>query len=205
LARLGAARFDFDIVPLGYGWVFPKRNHLSIGVVSMRRGGVNLNETASRYLQALGVDRPIKVERHGYTIPVTPRRGAPARGRVLLAGDAAGFVDPVTGEGITAAIASGQLAARCLVQAKAEAKPAILAYNAAVKQRLLPELRAAQKLAFFLYECPRTRNWLFRRHGTRLNRAMTQVVTGQSTYRALLANPLNYLRLLAPAPAAVAT
>src|SRR5258707_852687 len=33
-----AARFDFGAVPGGYGWVFPKRAHLSIGVAATRRG-----------------------------------------------------------------------------------------------------------------------------------------------------------------------
>jgi flavin-dependent dehydrogenase len=169
---------------------------LSIGVVSMRRGGINLNDTVGHYLRRLGVDRPLKLERHGYVIPISPRRGGFAKGRVLLAGDAAGLVDPVTGEGITAAIASGQLAAQCIVQAQGEAAPAAAAYNAAVKRQWLPELRAARKLAYFLYECPRTRNWLFRRHGQRLSRAMMQVVSGDTTYRALLASPLNYLCLL---------
>lgn len=39
-----AARFDFGIVPYGYAWVFPKKEHLSIGVLSMRRTPINLNE-----------------------------------------------------------------------------------------------------------------------------------------------------------------
>ena len=39
-----SARFDVGVVPYGYGWVFPKREHLSIGVLTTRGDSTNLNE-----------------------------------------------------------------------------------------------------------------------------------------------------------------
>jgi len=52
-----------------------------------------------------------------YLAPMTTAVRAVARGRTLLAGDAAGFVDPLTGEGIALAIATGELAARAVLGA----------------------------------------------------------------------------------------
>jgi geranylgeranyl reductase family protein len=102
----GVARFDFEALEAGYGWVFPKREHLSCGVLTMRRGAGGLREALDRYLERVGVAPVLSAERHGYLIPVRPRRGGFARGRVLLAGDAAGFADALTGEGISIAMQS---------------------------------------------------------------------------------------------------
>jgi flavin-dependent dehydrogenase len=38
------ARFDIDAVPYGYAWNFPKKNHLSIGVLTTKKGRINLKE-----------------------------------------------------------------------------------------------------------------------------------------------------------------
>ena len=110
-----AARFDFGVVPAGYAWVFPKRDHLSIGVLTTRRGAANLPEYYRRYLELLGIGAPLHEERHGFIIPCRPRDGMFGARRVLFAGDAAGLADPVLAEGITAGILSGQLAARAIL------------------------------------------------------------------------------------------
>jgi geranylgeranyl reductase family protein len=69
-----AARFDFGLVPFGYGWVFPKEKHLSIGVLTTRRGAANLHDCYTRYLGLLGI-QPLAEERHGYMIPPCHGRG----------------------------------------------------------------------------------------------------------------------------------
>src|SRR5207247_11284228 len=58
----GAARFDFGPVRAGYGWVFPKRAHLPIGVCSMRSRAY-LNPRLARYLGLSGLDRLEHVEK----------------------------------------------------------------------------------------------------------------------------------------------
>jgi geranylgeranyl reductase family protein len=107
--------FDFGSVPQGYAWVFPKGDHLNVGIYSQscsagltrsgllryvkQRLGVNADHVTGQYLgmgaEASGVD---------YV-------RADLQGRVLLVGDAGGFVDPLTGEGIYGALLSGQAAA----------------------------------------------------------------------------------------------
>lgn len=185
-----AARFDFDVIPAGYGWVFPKARHLSIGVATMLRGGVNLHGVLDAYFSALGI--AAAGERHGWLIPYTPRRDGVARRRLLLAGDAAGLADPVTGEGITTALASGRLAARAIMEGgEVEAR-----YEAAVRRAFFGELRVGRVLARLLYQWPRARTMLFRRHGERLTHAMLDVAAGERTYVGSVSNPRNYARLL---------
>ena len=60
-----AARFDFGLTPHGYAWVFPKREHLSIGVLTTRRGSCNLNDEYARYLAHLGLTGPDKEVKKG--------------------------------------------------------------------------------------------------------------------------------------------
>jgi geranylgeranyl reductase family protein len=110
-----SARFDFGSVPSGYAWVFPKGSHLSVGAATMKRGNVSLTGLLEKHLWLLGIPLNKDVVRHGALVSSRPRSDDLVKGRVLLAGDAAGLADPVTGEGISFAVVSGQAAARALV------------------------------------------------------------------------------------------
>ena len=89
------------------------------------------------YMERLGITRIQKIERHGYLIPLAPRREALARGRILLAGDAAGLVDPVTAEGISYAIRSGQLAAKALADCQLDVSQAGKLYQTLLETEIL--------------------------------------------------------------------
>lgn len=178
----GVARFDFDLLPHGYAWVFPKQAHLSIGVLSVQRGRVNLPEALERYLKLLGLHAPIKLERHGYVIPIQPRRGPLAKGRVILAGDAAGLVDPVTAEGLTHAIVSGRLAAESILDGKMQPVDVAARYQHVMEHTILRELKIAAWLARLLYQWPRLSVRMFRKHGNALSEAVTEIVMGKRSY-----------------------
>jgi flavin-dependent dehydrogenase len=199
-ARLcSAARFDLGHVPFGYAWVFPKKEHLSVGVVSMRRGRTDLTGMLEQYLRLLGLANGVRrVERHGFVIPVRPRRGSFVSDRVLLAGDAAGFAEPLTGEGITLAIQSGHIAARALLASDLEPDRVRHAYDRALRRTILPELRWGSVLSRLTYDAPRARTWLARWNGSRFSELLADVFAGGRTYRELLTDPRNYLRVLNP-------
>ena len=194
-ARLaGTARFDFGPLPAGYGWVFPKRAHLSIGVCTMR-SGVNLNVGLMRYLDMLGLSRFEGVEKHGFFIPLGSRAEGVVRGRVLLAGDAASLADPVTGEGISAAIESGTLAARAILDGGDAPARVGEGYERALVA-LRREVRLGRVLARLTYDWPRLRRWVFRIHGQALSEGMTDVLMGDRTYAGLLSHAKTYAHLL---------
>lgn len=190
-------RFDFNTVDAGYAWVFPKRDHLSVGILSTRHVCPNLQAKLAEYLQRLGITRIEKTERHGYLIPLAPRRSPLACGRVLLAGDAAGLVDPVTGEGISHAIVSGKLAAAALTEGRLDAAKVSLIYQSLLEKNILGELRAARFLAKILYRYPRIRDAVFRLNGQKLCEFATKVILGEGSYRNAMKRPLNYLKFLA--------
>ncbi len=119
------ARYDliFDFAPLrgGYGWLFPKGDHINIGAgVFAPANGVSnpqLKQVTRSLLlayaeQKLGVTTLGGIT--GQQLGMGGHNYVP-RGRVLLAGDAAGLVDPLTGEGIHSAIVSGQAAAAAIL------------------------------------------------------------------------------------------
>ena len=103
-------RFDLGIIPYGYGWVFPKQDHLSIGVGHFRRMKIDLKQYCNLYIQDLGIRDTKKTIRHGFQIPTRPR-GLYGKRNIILAGDAAGLADPVVAEGISHALMSGIIAA----------------------------------------------------------------------------------------------
>ncbi|MEQ1681022.1 MAG: geranylgeranyl reductase family protein [Nitrospira sp.] len=192
------ARFDFDLLPHGYAWAFPKRQHLSIGVLSMAQRGSDLKSSMARYLDLLGCGSVTQIERHGFVIPVRPRRGPFVDKRILLVGDAAGFADPVTGEGISFAIQSGLIAAQSLIDGRFEEASVRSEYTRSLAERILPELRAGRWLARLLYDFPRIRSWAFSRQGQRLCEAVTDVMAGKRTYRDLVFTPRALLKHLTP-------
>ncbi|MBI3243875.1 MAG: hypothetical protein HYZ49_16450 [Chloroflexi bacterium] len=115
--------FRFDGVPLpGYGWLFPtSASSANVGVMLWPGRGTQLNTraavepfTQSPNLRPLlaGARRvsPIK----GYPIRIDFATAPTFGERVLLAGEAAGLVNPLTGEGIDFALESGHLAAEHL-------------------------------------------------------------------------------------------
>ena len=180
-------RFDVGLVPFGYAWVFPKASHLSVGVLTAHRGPINLHRQLEEYLRAIRLV-PRTMRRHGFVIPVRPRAGPLARGRVLLTGDAAGLADPLTAEGISPAARSGRLAARAIHDGwETRSDPARVSETYGTLLRpMLADLRVGRSLARLLYDHPRARAWIFRRMGQRLVEAITDVFLGVRTYRGSL-------------------
>ena len=192
----GTARFDFGFIDAGYAWVFPKRSHLSVGILTTGPANINLAAKLGDYLRNLGISRIEQAEKHGYVIPLEPRREPLSRGRVLLAGDAAGLADPITAEGISYALWSGRLAAEAIGAGRPDAAGVGRCYQALLEKNILADLRAARWLAAFVYHNPRLRHWAFRWQGRRLTNFVAGMVMGERGYRAALRNPLNYLKML---------
>ncbi len=111
----------------GYGWVFPKKNCINLGIgefqsaVSKARPKKPLKETYDAFIsllkekKLLPADFPVE-NLKGATLPIFPLENTYGD-RVLLCGDAAGFINPITGEGIYYAMASGQIAAQIIADA----------------------------------------------------------------------------------------
>ena len=114
--------FDFSPIIGGYGWLFPKADHINIGV------GAFAPATGASHAQLKQVTRALLLDYAQQKLGVTTLSHITGqqlgmgghsyipRGRVLLVGDAAGLVDPLTGEGIHSAVVSGQAAAAAILE-----------------------------------------------------------------------------------------
>jgi geranylgeranyl reductase family protein len=128
----------------GYYWIFPKAGHLSVGIGSMGRGRGQLLFRLKRHMAGLG----IHLERYpsrAHPLPLFSPRAERQKGRILLVGDAAGLVDPLTGEGIRHALVSGQLAA------EAVAHGPLASYSRWVHRRIGRDLWWASLFARMFY------------------------------------------------------
>jgi flavin-dependent dehydrogenase len=147
------------------------------------------------FLRASGIEAAGDVREHGHFIPVGARPGGFVRDHILLAGDAAGLIDPVTGEGITYALSSGLAAARALITGGMKPQAVREAYYGELKVPVLRELGWGRLLASLLYRSRKVRNYLFQQYGQQLAEAMGDVVLGRRTYADLCRSHLGLRRL----------
>ncbi len=85
----------------GYGWLFPKGDHANLGVGGWAREGPHLRDHLARLARAYDVDPDAITGLRGHQLPMR-RIGAstPASSRAILVGDAAGLIDPLSGDGM---------------------------------------------------------------------------------------------------------
>ena len=106
----GLAVIELGTIPGGYGWVFPKGDHVNVGVGGWESEGPRLREHLAELCQRHEIDDGALAAVRGHRLPLRRPGFVPARGRVLLVGDAAGLVDPLTGDGMYEAFVSSRLA-----------------------------------------------------------------------------------------------
>ncbi|MEA3470260.1 MAG: geranylgeranyl reductase family protein [Thermodesulfobacteriota bacterium] len=116
----GILEIHFGLIHMGYGWVFPHDNYYSVGIGSFARQWPETKKLMSDFLKKNGFNGRYRVR--GHLIPAGGIRRKNVGTRVILTGDAAGFVDPLSGEGIAYAVRSGQIAGEVITQIAAKGK-----------------------------------------------------------------------------------
>jgi geranylgeranyl reductase family protein len=107
----GRLVLELGTIAGGYAWVFPKGDHVNVGVGGWESEGPRLRAHLERYSAVHGLSAEQLTDLRGYRLPLRSRASVLARGRVALVGDAAGLVDPLSGDGIYEAALSANLAA----------------------------------------------------------------------------------------------
>ncbi len=143
-------------IPGGYAWVFPKGDHANVGVGGWESEGPKLREHLRRACEAHGLEPGDLKELRGHRLPLR-RPGTRIGGeRALLVGDAAGLIDPVSGDGMYECFVSGRLAASAVMELLAGRASTLEPYEQAVGEELAPLHRASWKLKQALDRWPRT-------------------------------------------------
>jgi geranylgeranyl reductase len=140
-------------------WMFPKRDHLAIGLGVMgKMPGAQLREELDRFTARVrdrlypGIAHTIKTEGH-LLYGSDPRPAIVAPG-VMVGGTAAGLVDATNGEGIFEAAMSGRVAAVAVAGARRGGTPAHMQYERTVKRRFYRRLRHRARLMRYLEAQP---------------------------------------------------
>jgi geranylgeranyl reductase family protein len=177
---------DFGRMPNGYGWVFPKKEYLSIGIGGMFRETKKMNprQYFSDFLKGLDYIPKGKTGRvMGHLLPsFYDANQKVSQGRFLLVGDAAHLMDPLQGEGIYYAIRSGMLAAEAITEWKKEGIAASDYYQKAVYCDIYGNLKWALTFSRFVFRFTKLAYRTLKRYPD-LGEFYLQVLEGKETYQ----------------------
>ncbi len=197
-------QIDIQFLPKleGYIWVFPRCGHLSVGICGKGEPAQSLRVRLETYMQERGICRT-GAEFYSHMLPSLEssgwRRNRVAGDGWLAVGDAAGLVDPITGEGIYYAMRSGDLASSVLVNdahgmlEKASAYRALLAREFAHDLEFAATLAKRVFLGRFLFRTVPQRMVGFMQRSQRFRDLMQDLFAGTQPYLELRARLLRNL------------
>ena len=147
----GSITFDVSAFRQGYGWIFPKADHLNVGVYGRAPLGENYRVALESFARSWGFDAWRTEGPFAHPIPTRVSGGCLGAPGVLVVGDAAGLVDPVTGEGSSHAMASGTAAAEAIAESVSDGGDASRIYEQRVLRELVPEVNVLRRVGGFFY------------------------------------------------------
>jgi geranylgeranyl reductase family protein len=151
----GRLALELGVVPGGYGWVFPKGDHANFGVGGWPDEGPRLREHLRRLCEAHGASFEDLEELRGYRLPLREPKATLARGRALLVGDAAGLIDPVSGDGMFEGFLSSQYASEAVLDLLEGRAENLDPYGPRLASRLATHLWASWGVKVALDRYPR--------------------------------------------------
>ncbi len=146
---------ELGTIPGGYCWIFPKADHINIGVGGWENTGPTLRRHLKEFCKRRGFDYSKLQNLRGYRLPARRPNAALAHGRALLIGDAAGLVDPLWGDGIYAALLSSKLASAAALDLLAGRTTDLKPYAQSIVSELGPMLAFAWDAKAALDRFPR--------------------------------------------------
>lgn len=150
-----AIDIHYGITNFGYGWVFPKEKHFSVGLCGILPSMKNSRDIFIAFIKKLGFSSDVVT--HAHLIPAGGYEREVCSDRIMLVGDAAGFVDPYYGEGIKYAFISAKLAAEKAVESYENdefSKSALETYKRACYSLFGENLKYSLRLTKLMYKYP---------------------------------------------------
>jgi geranylgeranyl reductase family protein len=168
----------------GYAWVFPKKDHLAVGAGGSFRVARNLRPYSLALTRSFGLGNPSGRSFQGHLMPLRRAATPLSFGRTALIGDAAGVIDPLTGEGIYYGLKSAYLALPAVLSFLEGKATGLGEYDVTLNNELGPELRIARAIQKMNSLTPRL-FFHFLEDNDRFWRAFCRLLRGEKTYTAL--------------------
>ena len=194
----GKLVLEFGVVPGGYAWVFPKAEHANFGVGGWGSEGPSLRSHLERLCAAHGVSGGDLENVRGHRLPLRSPTSRLASGRALLVGDAAGLIDPVSGDGMFEGFLSSLYASEAVLALLGGRAESLDPYGERLARRLATHLWASWGAKVALDRFPRA---TFGLASTRVVwRAVERIVRGDvadvGEIRGIARPPLKLVKLL---------
>ncbi|AKB14006.1 geranylgeranyl reductase family [Methanosarcina thermophila] len=170
----------FGIAQGGYGWIFPHSGYYSVGIVGTAQYLKHPKKVLLDFLQENNLPGNFPI--HSHIIPKGGIKRKIVSSRLLLSGDAAGFVDAFTGEGIAYAIRSGQLAAEAVANLVmySQKLSSLKAYESSCRKELGNYLAGSLKMEKIMHRFPGVSFKLAVNNSEILDKYLDEVVIGRN-------------------------
>ncbi|MBV9504730.1 MAG: NAD(P)/FAD-dependent oxidoreductase [Acidobacteriia bacterium] len=190
------ARIDIQFLPRleGYIWIFPRCGHLSVGICGKGEPASSLRKRLEGFMK----ERGLSLEGASFYSHLLPslhstswRANRVAGEGWMAVGDAAGLVDPITGEGLYYALRSADLAARSLLSDVSSLAERVSQYRRTLQRDFTADLEFGSRLAKrvfygrFLFGSVPARMVQFTRRSPRFSAIMQDLFAGRQSYREL--------------------
>ncbi len=186
-----AIEIYFGSVPYGYVWCFPKKSILSLGAGCRQNRVRNIRAQFNKWFEEFKEKHDISPTIVSETAGRLPYAGAAKRtvmGRTILVGDAAGFVNPFSGEGIPMAVSSGIIASPVIERAVKESDPRLLReYEKGWKSDFGDDLVVAKSLAKITYKSKKNMETIVQiaHKDVFVSDIIYKMIAGEDTYKNL--------------------
>lgn len=151
----GRAVLELGVVRGGYGWVFAKGDHVNVGVGGWESEGPRLRDHLDGLCREHELDSSAVERLRGYRLPLRRTSDPLHSGRILLVGDAAGLVDPLSGDGIYEALVSARLASEKVLAFLRGETESLGEYATQLNAKLAPQASASWRAKMALDRFPR--------------------------------------------------
>jgi geranylgeranyl reductase family protein len=178
---------DWGTLPSGYAWAFPKNGYVNVGAGGPTAIARYLKTYAARFAESSrlvknGLAQQLKFI--GHQLPTLTRTTLLSKASVLLVGDAAGLVEPFTGDGISFACESAEIAAKCIRDALGLGRRDLSAYSEELMFAAGPELFSSRRLLSLSVAFPKQIYRVFR-YNDRVWQTFCRVLRGEESFEQL--------------------
>jgi len=178
-------RVDWGALPSGYAWIFPKDGFVNVGAGWPNEIGRQGKAYLARFLDSAKMLKPgaaATLAFKGHQLPTMTSSTKLSQGSILLVGDAAGMIEPFTGDGISYGLHGAEIAAEAICRNLDRQRPDLAEYDQQVRHEIGREIHWSRQLLRFYVTFPRLVHQVFV-HSDSVWSAFCKILRGEESFR----------------------